>query len=79
MVLYRLSSSEPKTLEVSSGWINLARSRTGHLFQGRYKALLLDADAYLLEFIRYVHLNPNPVRAGIVTVVLDVQDYRVRK
>lgn len=43
-------------------WINYTRSRTGHLFQGRYKALLVDADAYLLELVRYVHLNP--VRAG---------------
>jgi len=46
-------------------WINFSQGRTGHLFQGRYKALLLDADAYLLELVRYVHLNP--VRAGMVT------------
>lgn len=45
-------------------WINHAQSRTGHLFQGRYKALLLDADAYLMEIVRYIHLNP--VRAGMV-------------
>lgn len=44
-------------------WINRTRQRTGHVFQGRYKALLLDADAYLLELVRYVHLNP--VRAGL--------------
>lgn len=44
-------------------WVNYAQSRTGHVFQGRYKALLLDADTYLLELVRYVHLNP--VRAGI--------------
>jgi putative transposase len=44
-------------------WINFTQGRTGHVFQGRYKALLLDADAYLLELVRYVHLNP--VRAGI--------------
>lgn len=50
-------------------WVNLTRSRTGHIFQGRYKALLLDADAYLLELVRYVHLNP--VRAGIVAVPED--------
>lgn len=36
----------------------------GHLFQGRYKALLVDADSYLLELVRYIHLNP--VRAGLV-------------
>lgn len=44
-------------------WINYTQSRTGHLFQGRYKALLIDADAYLLELVRYVHMNP--VRAGV--------------
>jgi hypothetical protein len=40
------------------------------LFQGRYKAILIDADHYLLELIRYIHLNP--VRAGMVE---DPQDY----
>jgi REP element-mobilizing transposase RayT len=45
-------------------WINWRQNRTGHLFQGRYKAVLVDADAYLLELVRYIHLNP--VRAGIV-------------
>ena len=45
-------------------WINFTQGRTGHVFQGRYKALLVDADVYLLELVRYVHLNP--VRAGVV-------------
>jgi len=45
-------------------WVNWRQSRSGHLFQGRYKAVLVDADAYLLELIRYIHLNP--VRAGLV-------------
>lgn len=47
-----------------SQFINRKYQRTGHLFQGRYKALLIDADSYLLELIRYIHLNP--VRAGMV-------------
>ena len=35
------------------------RHRTvGHLFQGRYKAILCDRDSYLLELVRYIHLNP---------------------
>jgi len=46
-------------------WVNSRHKRTGHLFQGRYKALLVDKDSYLLELVRYVHLNP--VRAGMVT------------
>ena len=44
-------------------YFNLKRRRSGHLFQGRYKALLVDKDHYLLELSRYVRLNP--VRAGI--------------
>jgi len=45
-------------------WINWRQGRSGHLFQGRYKAVLADADVYLLGLIRYIHLNP--VRAGMV-------------
>lgn len=44
-------------------YFNLKRRRAGHLFQGRYKAFLIDVDSYLLELSRYIHLNP--VRAGI--------------
>jgi hypothetical protein len=46
-------------------WINRRKNRSGHLFQGRYKAVLVDADSYLLELVAYIHLNP--VRAGMVT------------
>ncbi|BCR04535.1 hypothetical protein DESUT3_16040 [Desulfuromonas versatilis] len=45
-------------------WINRREKRSGHLFQGRYKAVLVDGDSYLLELVRYIHLNP--VRAGMV-------------
>lgn len=44
-------------------YINVKHRRSGHLFQGRFKALVVDRDAYLLELSRYVHLNP--VRAGL--------------
>jgi REP element-mobilizing transposase RayT len=50
-------------------WGNWRQSRTGHLFQGRYKAVLVDADTYLLELTRYIHLNP--VRSGIVRIPED--------
>ncbi len=43
---------------------NRRHGRVGHLFQGRYKAILVDGDSYLLELTRYVVLNP--VRAGMV-------------
>jgi len=45
-------------------YFNRKKGRTGHLFQGRYKAILVDADHYLLELSRYLHLNP--VRANVV-------------
>ena len=45
-------------------WVNWRQGKTGHLFQGRYKAVLIDADTYLQELTRYIHLNP--VRAGVV-------------
>jgi REP element-mobilizing transposase RayT len=44
-------------------YLNVKRRRSGHLFQGRYKAFLVEADAYALELSRYIHLNP--VRAGL--------------
>jgi putative transposase len=43
---------------------NQAHERVGHVFQGRYKAILVQKDAYLLELSRYVALNP--VRARMV-------------
>jgi REP element-mobilizing transposase RayT len=42
---------------------NRKHRRTGHLYQGRYKALLIDADNYLLEVSRYIHLNPLRVKS----------------
>ncbi len=43
---------------------NRANSRVGHVFQGRYQAILVDKDHYLLELARYIVLNP--VRAKMV-------------
>jgi putative transposase len=54
-----------------ASYINKKRSRKGHLFQGRYKAILVDAENYLHELVRYIHLNP--VRAGVAT---NPQDYK---
>jgi len=41
-----------------SRYFNWKYKKVGHLFQGRYKAILCDKDSYLLELIRYIHLNP---------------------
>ena len=52
-------------------YFNTKRQRSGHLLQGRYKAILVDKDAYSKELSRYIHLNP--VRAKLVD---KLQDYR---
>lgn len=52
-------------------WINWRRNRSGHLFQGRYKAFLVDGESYLVELTAYLHLNP--LRVGMVN---DAVDYR---
>jgi len=48
---------------------NRRHSRSGHVFQGRYKAILVEKDAHLLELARYVVLNP--VRAKMVRAAKD--------
>ncbi len=50
---------------------NRLQGSTGHLFQGRYKAILVADTAYALELVRYIHLNP--VRAGLAA---DPADWR---
>jgi putative transposase len=45
-------------------WFNRTHRRHGHLFQNRFKSILCQEDVYLLELVRYIHLNP--FRAGLV-------------
>jgi REP element-mobilizing transposase RayT len=49
---------------VFTQWSNRRHKRSGHLFQGRYKAILVDRDGYILELARYNVLNP--VRSAMV-------------
>jgi REP element-mobilizing transposase RayT len=53
---------------------NLRHKRAGHLFQNRYKSLVCDDETYLLELVRYIHLNP--FRAGAVTDLEELAAYR---
>ena len=46
-------------------YYNQRYSKIGHLFQGRYKTILCDRDAYLLELVRYIHLNPARMRRSV--------------
>ncbi len=45
-------------------YINRSQRRIGHLFQGRFKSILVQGDLYMKELVRYIHLNP--VRSGMV-------------
>ena len=44
-------------------YYNRRHRRIGHLYQGRFKAIVVDKDSYLLELSRYVHLNPIRIKA----------------
>jgi len=52
---------------------NRRHRRHGHLFQNRYKSILCQEDPYLLELVRYIHLNP--LRAGIVEGLKELNTY----
>lgn len=47
-----------------AAYLNKMKKRVGHIFQDRFKSILVDSDRYLRELVRYIHLNP--VRAGLV-------------
>ena len=59
-----ISTTMRRLLTGYANWFNRRHRRYGHLFQNRYKSILCQEDAYLLELVRYIHLNP--LRAGIV-------------
>ena len=52
---------------------NRRHHRTGHLFQNRYKSILCQEDSYLLELVRYIHLNP--LRTGLVNSMKQLNVY----
>ena len=53
---------------------NLRHDRSGHLFQNRYKSIICQEDTYMLELVRYIHLNP--VRAHTVSGLANLDGYR---
>lgn len=53
---------------------NRRHKRQGHLFQNRYKSIICQEDTYLLELVRYIHLNP--IRAGIVNSLEELKNYK---
>ena len=59
-----LSRSMQRLLGGYASALNARHQRVGYLFQGRFKSIAVEDDAYLLELLRYIHLNP--LRAGMV-------------
>jgi len=57
-----------------AGRFNRLHRRAGHLFQNRYKSILCQEDPYLLELVRYIHLNP--LRAKQVATLAQLDRYR---
>ncbi len=60
---YPLSKYMQRLQGAYTGFFNRKHRKIGHLFQGRYKSILVDKENYLLELVRYIHLNPH--RAGL--------------
>jgi putative transposase len=54
-------------------WYNRTHRRHGHVFQNRFKSILCQEDVYLLELVRYIHLNP--IRARLVEDMDDLGWY----
>ncbi len=52
---------------------NRRHRRRGHLFQNRYKSILCQEESYLLELVRYIHLNP--LRSGLVSSLSDLDAF----
>lgn len=68
-----LSKFMQKLLTGHAIYFNHKYDRAGHLFQNRYRSILVQADRYLLKLIRYIHLNP--LKAGIVTSLEELGRY----
>jgi hypothetical protein len=56
-----------------SKYFNERHKRVGHLFQNRYKSPIVDKARYLLDVVKYIHLNP--LRAGIVRSIAELEEY----
>lgn len=69
-----LSDLMRKLLTGYALYFNKRYKRSGYLYQGRYKSILCQEESYLLELIRYIHLNP--LRAGIIKDMESLDNYK---
>jgi putative transposase len=68
-----LSRSMKKLLTGYVVNFNRRHHRAGHLFQNRYKSIVVEEEPYVLELTRYIHLNP--LRAGLVERLAELRRY----
>jgi len=68
-----LSTFMRRLLTGYASGFNRRHRRFGHLFQNRYKSIICDLDPYLLELVRYIHINP--LRAGLVKNLEELENY----
>jgi REP element-mobilizing transposase RayT len=68
-----LSTAMKRLLTGYAMHYNRRHKRSGHLFQNRYKSILCQEDTYLLELVRYIHLNP--LRAGLIKDMKALDQY----
>lgn len=61
---------------VYTQYFNRDHKRDGPLFRGRYKAILVDAESYLLQVVRYIHLNPVTAKLAQLPEVFPWSSYR---
>lgn len=54
---------------------NLRHKRRGHLFQNKYKSIVCEEESYLLELVRYIHLNP--IRARLLNTPEELNEYNL--
>ena len=68
-----LSIAMRRLLTGYAGAFNRRHRRSGHVFQNRYKSILVEEEPYLFELVRYIHLNP--LRAGLVRDLASLDRY----
>lgn len=68
-----LSKFMQKTLTAYAVYFNKKHDRTGHLFQNRYRSILVQEESYFMELVRYIHLNP--LRSGILNSRDEINRY----
>jgi REP element-mobilizing transposase RayT len=77
LLLFSGSSGLPKFMRrLLTGyamWFNRRHQRAGHLFQNRYRSIVCEEDSYLLELVRYIHLNP--LRSHVVGNLEELDRY----